>query len=656
MILRQTLFRNLAIFESNFEMASLDPLGWIVSLVGCSIDWLLTRNWVKILFVAVPTFLLTILTGMVWWGGGIDQDTIAEKYELLGRAETSGWEGKLVEHFTSNKQKKEGTDQRQPASEQAGGQESPSSADAVAQAEQAEQPESQPAEVEGKRPEHMVSQYGELLFRRVQLVRPTDESQFVVGTTLIQRGAIAQGQKILRNIAPDDKVGLPKAHAIMALSYLLQYTKTQDPELVTLLTHHSEASIPWEHTPRDVLYIAGDINWQKRNVDRALEIFQTAAERFPDLYPFLSQRYAEAKKPEQAKAATESGINYYKGLLEKDPTDAKTRVMITQLLGSSPEALAEAEELLRQAPEGTSEDKALVTRTISEIYRVRFVNYLRELKDKKPTDHSLLDKALEIDPQNPLVGEQIAMLLRDKLEPSKKLQKHLKDLLDSGKASTMTHAIMSEFYLARKLKATDDGKLDEANRLSAESIKELEAVFKASPMAVKYSNNLAYLYMESNRLDDALKTARTTLEVLQRSGMQGAEHVDELLDTLGWIYQKMDRSTDAVSAFELALRFNPNRIDSREKLAALYRKLGNDGVAEAHEQAIVAIKKAAQEKVEQEKAEKEKSAQDQSVENSEQPAENQQPESAQQPASDSKSEETSNAPSADPAASPGESP
>jgi tetratricopeptide (TPR) repeat protein len=236
------------------------------------------------------------------------------------------------------------------------------------------------------------------------------------------------------------------------------------------------------------------------------------------------------------------------------------------------------------------------------------------------------------------------------------LQKHLKDLLDSGKASTMTHAIMSEFYLARKLKATDDGKLDEANRLSAESIKELEAVFKASPMAVKYSNNLAYLYMESNRLDDALKTARTTLEVLQRSGMQGAEHVDELLDTLGWIYQKMDRSTDAVSAFELALRFNPNRIDSREKLAALYRKLGNDGVAEAHEQAIVAIKKAAQEKVEQEKAEKEKSAQDQSVENSEQPAENQQPESAQQPASDSKSEETSNAPSADPAASPGESP
>ncbi len=643
-------------------MASLVPLGWSVSLVGFSSDLLLTRNWVKILFVAVPTFLLTILTGLVWWGGGIDQDTIAEKYELLGRAETSGWEGKLVEHFTSNKQKKDGTDQRQPASEQEAGQESPSSADVVSQAEQpgqaeqAEQPESQPAEAEGKRPEYMVSQYGELLFRRVQLVRPTDESQFVVGTTLIQRGAIAQGQKILRNIAPDDKVGLPKAHAIMALSYLLQYTKTQDPELVTLLTHHSEASIPWEHTPKDVLYLAGDINWQKRNVDRALEIFQTAAERYPDLYPFLSQRYTEAKKSDQAKAATESGINYYKGLLEKNPTDAKTRVMIAQLLGSSPEALAEAEELLRQAPEGTSEDQALLTRTISEIYRVRFSNYVRSLEGEKPTDHSLLDKALEIDPENPLVGDQIAMLVRDRLDPSKKLQKHLKDLLDSGKASPTTHAIMSEFYLARKQEATDNGRIDEASRLTAEAIKQLEAVFKASPMAVKYSNNLAYLYMESNRLDDALKTARTTLDVLQRSGMQGAEHVDELLDTLGWIYQKMDRSTDAVSAFELALRFNPNRIDSREKLAALYRKLGNDGVAEAHEQAIEAIKKAAQEKAEQEKAEKEKAAQEQSIENSDQPAENQQPESAQQPANESKSDEVPTDPSADPAASPGDSP
>lgn len=617
-------------------MASIDPLGWTVSLVGCSIDWLLTRNWTKILIGAIPTVLLTLLTITVWWGGRINEDTIAQKYEELGRAEIGDWESKLVEHFASNKQDKQTTD-KQPSQQQtpdqpAGDQQPTSSGDT----EQPAETDNQQAEEEGKRPEHMISQYGELLFRRIQLVRPTDESQFVVGTTLMQRGALAQGQKILRNIAPDDKVGLPKAHAIMAMSYLAQYSKTQDPELVQLLTHHSEAAISWEHTPKEVLYLAGDINWQKRNVDRALEIFQTAAERFPDLYPMLSQRYAEAKKPEESKAATESGINYLKGLLEKDPTDQRTRVMIAQQLGRTPEALVEAEELLRQAPEGSPQE--LVTRALSDNYILRFVNHLQTLKDRQSLDISSLEKAHEIDPLNPLIAEQTAILGRDGYKTSSKLQKSLKELLDSGKASTGTHAIMSEFYLAKKR--------------YAEAIKHLEIVFKAAPMAVKYSNNLAYLYAQENRMDDALKTARTTLEILQRSGMQNAQHVDELLDTLGMIYRKMDRSTDSVSAYELALRFNPNRIDSRESLAALYRKLGNEGVAEAHEQAIEAIRKAEQEKAQQEQAgqsgaDSNPSSESEPVAESQEPVSETPPEAAENPSSASPESTNESAPTQD---------
>jgi tetratricopeptide (TPR) repeat protein len=114
-------------------------------------------------------------------------------------------------------------------------------------------------------------------------------------------------------------------------------------------------------------------------------------------------------------------------------------------------------------------------------------------------------------------------------------------------------------------------------------------------MEVKFSNNLAYLYAAQGRLEEALQVARTCLELLNRNNLQNQPFVDELLDTLGMIYQKMDKTSDAIASYELALRSNRDRIDSRERLAAIYRDIGNDGLAEAHENAIEAIRKRQQE-------------------------------------------------------------
>ncbi|MBX3421578.1 MAG: tetratricopeptide repeat protein [Pirellulaceae bacterium] len=586
----------------------------------------------KVLLGGIPCVALVLLALTVWIGGRLDKDTLVNRYLELGRTEIGDWEARLIDSFSIKPQEADQADKSptgdksnaataamesvdlnsdQPQADgsspvaidtsRASIDATPSSAgkttnvapakDQIEQDDQADLAGSNDQTDSTEMQKYVVSPYGEMLYKRAQLLRPTPESQFVVGTTLMQRGNIVQGQKVLRSLAPDDKAGLPKAHAIMAMGYMAQYAKNPNNDLVPVLLHHAQESLPWEYTPKEVLFVASDINWQKRDFDRSLQIFETLTQRFPEHYHLLAQRARAAKRDELADNAIKHAIEYYKNELAKEPSNHGIRIQIVQLLGASPEALDEGEELLNQAPEDDSYN--VIRRAKSDLYRVRFGNFLRPLleqrlmgktveqikaMDRLTVDLSLLERALEIDPTNPLVSEQTAILIRDKINRSPKLTAALKEMLDSDTASVGTHAVLSEHFL-------NEGRY-------ADAIRHLEKVHKAAPLAVKYANNLAWLYLEEKRIDEAMEVGKRTLELLQQNGLQGAQFIDELLDTLGMVYQAQGKDTDAISLFELALRYNPNRTDSRERLAALYRKRGNEGVAVAHEQAIEAIKKA----------------------------------------------------------------
>jgi tetratricopeptide (TPR) repeat protein len=504
---------------------------------------------------------LVVLMSMVWIGGRLDSNALADKYLAIGTQEIEGWEDRLFQKLTSKS-----TNERQEVSE-------PTSDEII------------DAELEPKQRESVaLSSYGEMVYRRLELLRPNPQSQFVIGTNLLMRGAVTQAQKILKKIAPDDKKGDPKAHSILAISYLNQLANTQDPQLLSLLLHHADSAAEWSNTPKDVMLLAVDLNWQNRNIDRSLELLASAAERFPDLYPALFQRSLLAGKNELAETARQKAIVHYESELEADPKNDEVRVQLVQLLSANNSSLDAIEQLLRAGIELESTPK--LTQALSEVYRIRFVKAFIE-SEGRLDDFSLLESALEIEPTNAQVIEQIARLIRDGRKPSVKLQQALDSMLASDQVTVGTHAILSEFHLAE-------------NR-PVEAIAQLEKVFQSVPSEVKYANNLAYLYAQQDRLEDAQRVARTCLEVLQQSNQQNQPFVDELLDTLGMIYQKQEKISDAISSYELALRFNPDRIDSRERLAAIYRQIGNEGVAAAHEQAIETIKAALLEQQNQER-------------------------------------------------------
>ncbi len=591
-------------------MSSIDPIRIPVTLAGFFFEWFVTRRWRQVLMGAIPVLIFCLLALGVYFGGQMDRNALADRYLKLGAPLVEPWEEKLFENISKPADRTKGKDS-QPQADAAGtvdgatpnetndntdGDENrvngapKSSSESVGPAESTELNSSQlstaddtngksndEAESPTSKSENdsglILDSYGEMLYKRAELLRESPETKFVIGTNMLMRGLLQPGQHMLRKISPDDAKGDPKGHAVLAYSYLTQFGAKKDPALLNAGMHHADLAVDCPNTPKDILLFAADMQMRKQNPDRAFEIFQVAADRYPELLPALYQRSLMVGKKDLAETSRQKALSNLQSKLDADAKDDVARIQLVGLLGVDDKALEKAEKLLNEGLALGPSEK--LTRTLSEIYRVRFVKFV-DSKKGKVDDFSLLDKALEIDPANPMVAEQVARMVRDGIRPSKELRKALEDSLSSGNATVQTHAWLSEYYLA-------------ANKRT-EAIKQLEKVFERAPEYIKYSNNLAYLYAAEGRLEDAQKTATRCLAVVQSKNATNQKFVDEILDTLGMIYQKQEKTNDAISSYELALRFNPDRIDTRTRLAEIYDKMGIADVAKAQRDFIETIK------------------------------------------------------------------
>src|SRR6185369_15934775 len=94
------------------------------------------------------------------------------------------------------------------------------------------------------------------------------------------------------------------------------------------------------------------------------------------------------------------------------------------------------------------------------------------------------------------------------------------------------------------------GLLLQAEKRDADAEQQYQNVLAIDARAPVAANNLAWLYLDSNRnLDDALQLARTALLRLPNE-----PHV---LDTVGWAYYKRHIAPDAIRYLELSVRKDP---------------------------------------------------------------------------------------------------
>jgi tetratricopeptide (TPR) repeat protein len=94
-----------------------------------------------------------------------------------------------------------------------------------------------------------------------------------------------------------------------------------------------------------------------------------------------------------------------------------------------------------------------------------------------------------------------------------------------------------------------------------------EAVVAADARAGIAANNLAWIYADEGKLDDALRLARIAQQQLKRR--------PEGEDTLGWVHLRKGQVTDAIAAFSRAIERAPSHALYHYHLGLAYLQSGD---------------------------------------------------------------------------------
>jgi tetratricopeptide (TPR) repeat protein len=534
-----------------YQAVFVEPVHLLIKLIGVSFRWFRTRQWLRISLALIPTFLLTGAIFSVWYGSRLDsRGALAKWYRELGELEIEQWEKSMGAGKASQ----------------------------GALADQAKAEDGTQAEEEESA---TISSFAEMLYRRTQLLDPSRDNQIGIAVALMQRGAISKGQNILKRLAPDNETQYPRAHAYMALSYLVEFMRTRDSKLLKPFQHHAEASWEWGGTHKDVLIMSGDLHWQNGQVDKAIACYKRAAESAPESNVLLFQRALAAGQPRLAELARERGIRYFETDLNRYPGKVETIVQLAMLQAADESGAQEAEELITKAQ--AVNPNPIYVRALSEIYRQRFLNVARA-NQNIAAGFVYLDRAMVLDPSNPLVAEFMELMVRQGSKEGTQLQTALNELLVTGQATTGTHAMLAELHLQ--------------NEELPKALVHLEQVFKVAPSAVKYVNHLSRCYAAMGDFDKALRVANQTKELLQKSRRTSEKYekyADDLLETVGKVYQQKQQYSEAAEAYKECLAINPNRAETRRLLARVYRATGDETSAAQQDALASQIEAKAQE-------------------------------------------------------------
>ena len=411
----------------------------------------------------------------------------------------------------------------------------------------------------------------DMLFRRVLQINQNNKfAKFYVASQMDRYGSRGSARQIMESLATTKTTGYTKAHTWLAMDLVGRSQKGEAINMETL-KYHLKRGTSGEEVPPALLLIYSQLLQQENKTAESQEFLKRAAEFEPKLLLNAIAVYNQNSLSVQARATADMLVEKMKNKL--DENDGENFMLTSQALIFT-NRIDEALETLQKGSKRFPNSSKLA-REFSNAYRLKFRTTATRKSDQINVNLDFLNAAIAIDPTNILVQEELMLLSKLGLGQNEAVIDSLRARIATTGTSYVARLLLAETAYSK-------GKLEDA-------INEYEVVLAELPRMTLALNNLAMMYTQLNppKFDEAMKLIDRAIEA--------APKVAEFHDSRGDILVLLKRKEEAIESFLLALNSSPERVETREKLIAVYEDTEQNEKAELERGRLEIVKKALEE-------------------------------------------------------------
>lgn len=407
--------------------------------------------------------------------------------------------------------------------------------------------------------------------RLVGLDERSESNRHDLAVTLASLGHTERATSIMENLAPLETTGFGQAHLWLARQILLESAAAPNPSALQQAYAHLTRA-------KQRLPNAAEVDWAFAQFyattgrrDAAVPHLEMAAQQMPELYFELAFLLASLGQNEEAFRAAQRARDHLRTRLAANPNDDQARLGLASImmnLGDFDGALRILSEGAALRPDGPYQ-RALAAALIT-----RFDQVAAQAEKTDAQQIELLRLALRHDPNSQEALLRLIDLGQGSAADRKQAQELLQTLLVGGYATPFVHFVLGS-------RAWEAEKPERA-------VFHLERAYQLDSDLAPVANNLAWILAHADPpdLDRALAIINSVLDHSPRDA--------NYLDTRGQILVKMHRYREALDDLERALPGLSRNVALHEALAVVYRNLGQEQLAEKHEQLAARLMEAEQ--------------------------------------------------------------
>jgi len=359
----------------------------------------------------------------------------------------------------------------------------------------------------------------------------------------------------------------PQANAWLAKSLVIKKSSGDEVAKDELMDHLDKAS-KWKDADFRLLLLYARLLEKQGDNKKSVEMVKQVVMVKPELILELAKLCARIGDDEGRIAAANRAEDYFAAKInfptekELDRQSLADARLLNYRLESAADVLQEG---LRLKLGGSS-----TVRQLSEVQRLIYLKTITKNSDGKfESNLNFLEAMADTDPTNPNVSGEIAKLLVFKVKPTKRLLDVLKD------------QIARDIIDVPSLLLLGQGHFVNSNFTEAQRYWELAVAKEPDNFAAL--NNLAscLIAISSSHVDRAL-------ELVTKASAIAPSNAD-VLDTWGEVLVLANRPKEAINKFELAIRLDLGRMETRQKLVSAYKILGMMADAEQQSKVIATM-------------------------------------------------------------------